>query len=224
MEKHIALIVGHTDKAQGAVAYTGESEYKYNTCVASLTQVKIEHAYDARVTVFTRDAGYDFINNCLKDDPAYLSLELHFNSFKKPAFGIEILHLSDQPGFGIADTMTDILAQLYGMNERGNDGVKDLTRYERGAYCLRSVEHAENKLLIEPCFANFRTNQSEQFFEEGCLATYAQRLASALATACKLKPKVEGKPIMFDDLLVLLDSARMSIDNVYDKILELKGE
>lgn len=212
--KKIGLIIGHTEGSQGAKSYNGISEYKYNSKVAEICKKELTDKYDCEVTIFNRNKGYDYINAMLGG--VEFTIELHFNAFSKPAFGLEMLVLDESPEecHKIADVITDILATNYKMKERGNDGLKKLGRYERGAWCLRSV-NVKHKMLIEPCFANFKTKDSEQFFEPGCADIYGKKLASAIATALSLKPfTVNKNEDTISELRLTLEHALKIIDYI----------
>jgi len=185
MKKHIGIIVGHTQNAKGAVSYSGVSEYDYNIEVAKQVTNIINSQTSHEASFHTRNNGYNAINNFYKDKNVFLSLELHFNSYSKPAYGMEMLVLEGN-SFDLADNIISRLAKYYNIKERANSGVKDLSRAQRGAWCLSSVDHAKHKMLIEPCFANFKTSDSEKFFEPGCRQRYAIQLAEAIITACDL--------------------------------------
>jgi len=185
MKKHIGIIVGHTSDKKGAVSYSGVSEYDYNIEVAKQVTNIINSQTNHEASWHTRNKGYKPISDFYRENNVFLSIELHFNSYNKQAYGMEMLVLEGN-SFDLADNIISKLARYYNIKERANGGVKDLSRTQRGAWCLSSVDHAKHKMLIEPCFANFKTKDSEKFFEPGCRQRYAVQLAEAIITACNL--------------------------------------
>lgn len=188
--KNVALIVGHTKKSQGATAYNGESEYVFNTKVAKRVSKNLNE-FGINCKIFYRDkAGIYGAAHDIKDHfEADLSLELHFNAFKKVAFGTECL-ITDNGGryqdktkcIEFADILTDRFSEIYNMRERHDDGVKVVTKGDRGEYNLRTVHRVAKvpiALLFEPCFMNIKNKESEQIVEQPVL--YSYNLAKIIA-------------------------------------------
>lgn len=191
----IAIVVGHTRRSSGAVNFLGESEYDFNKRMAFLMKERIEKTSEKQCEVFFRDnIGRSGVAKAVGKWGADLSLELHFNSFKKKAYGCEVLVYKDAKMFDdsaiFADELTDELAKVFALRQRHSvttedgvyrEGVKALGSKDRGAFNLKAME--QNKvpyaLLIEPCFANFETHESVAIFrnEEKYAFTVADYLA-----------------------------------------------
>lgn len=195
----IALIVGHTPKAAGAINYKGEREFTFNSRIAALVEAQIrQQTAQVEVKTFFRDEGsfapaVAKVGKAVGDWGAKASLELHFNSFDQPAFGCEVLvwqganQLAQTLAF--ADAMTNRFSQQFGIKQRGQyvdefgkrfDGVRVLATQDRGALNLKAC--CDNGLgfvlLFEPCFANVETTESRAVFENE--ARYANFIAQEL--------------------------------------------
>lgn len=196
----IAIIVGHTAKRPGAINYKKESEFSFNSRIAEKVKNIMKEKYpNKNVKIFYRPEGYYSaavrqVGKEVGKWKALISLELHFNSFKKEAYGCEILMLSDSKNAEktarIADKITDDLASEFNLSERRfykfkdgtiGDGVKPLLSKDRGALNLKYVEEygVKHAMLIEPCFANTKQHESIAIFENE--DKYANFLADQLA-------------------------------------------
>jgi len=167
-KKRIALIVGHTAKRPGATNYLGESEYAFNSRIARDMEVMIEAVSEDCVSrIFYRDGvGRSGVADKVIEWKADLSIELHFNSFAQKAKGCEILVLSDdRKSIDIADQITTKLSEEFGIVERHINGVKRLIDGNRGYYNLKLLQTIPINILIEPCFANMKTKESQAIFE-----------------------------------------------------------
>lgn len=167
--KKIALIVGHDKLNQGAVAYTGETEYIFNSYIAKLVDRGFKRVLGA--------AGYELfivdktgvpesvLIQRLADNGVWAAVELHFNSFDGKARGCEILVYKDAPRFNLAfrqaDKFSDLLEREFGVFQRHGDGVKVIERKARGGRVLATLaKHGIVGWIIEPCFANLETAES----------------------------------------------------------------
>jgi N-acetylmuramoyl-L-alanine amidase len=191
----VALIVGHYvyGKDKGAVSYTGETESHYNKRIALTLQQSLK-AHDVEVKIFTRDEYRTFANIAagIKGFGAQLSMEMHFNSFATASLGCECLAMvKDQDSISFADLVTDKIAEIVGVTERGtggpskfnakSDGVLLIDKGGRGFNNLNIVKGINKTIpvvLVEPCFANIKTEQSRKFFESEYL--YVQALEAAI--------------------------------------------
>lgn len=190
----IAIIVGHTHRSQGAVNYKDESEYVFNKRIAKYIKDYLDNYSSKTTGIFMRDGiGRSGVASKSAKWGADLTLELHFNSFRKVAYGCEVLVYGECKNFNdvviMADEMTDDLAKQFNLGERfivtlddgeRRDGVKVLNRKDRGGYNLRAMSEQGIKysMLIEPCFANFKTHESEAIFENE--RQYAETVAEYL--------------------------------------------
>lgn len=190
--KNIAIIVGHTKESQGAETYNGESEYIFNTRVAEIVSKRLNSVKSLEAKIFFRDNGglYGAANEIKEHFKTVdMTFELHFNAFKKVAFGTECL-IAENGGryqdykkcFELADILTDRFSEIYNMRERHDDGVKAVEKGDRGEYNLR-IMHRITKtpvaLLFEPCFMNIKNRESEQIVENE--RAYALNVASIIA-------------------------------------------
>lgn len=192
---NVALIVGHyvNGPDRGAVNYKGEPESSYNERIARKVKAMLT-VKGQKCEIYTRDQYRTFahISEAMIKFKADISIELHFNSFSKAAFGCECLALeTDGASIRFADLITDKLSEIMGISERhllANqvDGVLKIAKGGRGFNNLDIVKRATTQrlnapipvVLIEPCFANIRTKESEKFFESEDL--YVQSIVAAL--------------------------------------------
>lgn len=172
--KKVAVIVGHTKNSPGATNYKDDSEYPFNSRIAAKVQniMRSKYANEIEFKVFYRDGiGRKGVAEQVSEWGADVCLELHYNSYKKIAYGCEILIAGDynlKMNFRAADIFTDVLAEEFGLRERAEDGVKVLRRGDRGYQNLDYInDHrvVQITLLIEPCFANIKTAESAAIFE-----------------------------------------------------------
>ncbi|MDB4330158.1 N-acetylmuramoyl-L-alanine amidase [bacterium] len=196
----IAVIVGHTKKSKGASNYKGEDEFTFNSRIAEKIKTKMAEKYPSKtVKIFFREDGYyssavKKVGRSVGKWKAKISMELHFNSYKKAAYGCEVLvwegakKISDT--VKAADVLTDNLADKFVLKERGKnkykdgtygDGVKILPSKSRGALNIKACndEGVSIAMLIEPCFANIEQGESRAIFENE--DDYAELLADELA-------------------------------------------
>lgn len=186
---NVLVIVGHSKTSQGAVAYNGLTEYEFNKDVAN-TMLEYNSKYSKiHFDVEYRDKnGFTGIINRVVDSGILydMSIELHFNSFNGTARGCECLVMDenvDDRCVIFADILTDSLSREYGIKERRVlykdvpgwsrkiyiDGVRLVSNGDRGYANLYQVNIKAGilvNLLIEPCFANLKTYESESIIEQ----------------------------------------------------------
>lgn len=179
MDNRVVLIVGHNEHSQGAVNYLGETEWAFNMRVA----VKIKAALDATKQLNCDIITYGKTKSSISDEvrrlKPFISIELHFNSFDQPAYGCECLVLSDsrnlEASIQAADILSDAISNAFKIKQRSKyinghivaSGVKMITSGDRGYWNLATAHSAgaEVCILVEPVFGNFKTKESECFFE-----------------------------------------------------------
>lgn len=176
-----AIIVGHSVSAKGASTYKrGVYEYDFNYEVAYLIKSSLcSMGYECEV--FLRNGtNMDGVADNVEDYGANVTVELHLNSFSKVALGCEVLaELSDKDSIELGDWISDEIQRVYGIKQRDGNGVKEVKYKDRGEYNLRVFENSRfTSILVEPCFANFRTSESEKIIESP--KKYASMLAVAL--------------------------------------------
>jgi N-acetylmuramoyl-L-alanine amidase len=170
--KKLALIVGHniSGKRKGAKNYLGEYESEFNYRIAKKVKNKLKK-FHCGVKIFTRDGKMLLdLSKEVTDFYPDMSLELHFNSFRKPAFGCEVLALEFDPESSALARL--IAANIsYGMDikRRRDQGLYTIRKGGRGFKNLNYIRmHQKSnfpKVIVEPCFANIKTKESTFFFE-----------------------------------------------------------
>lgn len=177
--RRVALIVGHTAKAQGATNYLGESEYRFNTRIANAVKRHVDIMQsDLHLEVWYRDDGWAAVQAKAEEFKPSMTVELHFNAADGIAYGTEILVYKGASRFEdivrIADEMTDRLADMFSLKERHTfkldddsmaDGVKVMSS-GRGVGNLKYMHQAGVPIvmLIEPVFGDKKQKESEKFF------------------------------------------------------------
>lgn len=175
----ILIIVGHSNERGGAKNYKNEHEYEFNLRVAKKLTSLLSDEYF--ITYIHRESGgFSSLLPEIKNFNPDFSIELHFNSFQKPAYGTEVLVYENSKNLlmnlNIADLISDRISREYGFKERGVYMVDDnsavdgvLVRSEgRGVENLKLVHACGVKYvcILEPVFANFETKESKLIFED----------------------------------------------------------
>jgi hypothetical protein len=186
----IALIVGHSKSAQGAVNYLCETEFSFNSRIAAMVEKMFsESESNFELRAFFRPGGahgpaVSKVGKAVGEWGAKASLELHFNSFEKKASGCEILMISQDDGDEDCDEFVcakDFLGCFSDQFLIKNRGVKLLKKGDSGFLNLKSCKDNGVKMafLFEPCFGNFKTKESQAVFENE--EKYAQFLCDQIS-------------------------------------------
>ena len=143
--KRVALVVGHEQRAQGARAFNGISEYDYWSQVAESV-----NSQKKNVQVFYRDGtNISGAIDRAADWQPDLIIELHFNAFNKVAHGSEILCTESTP------LMQDFLRSWCEYARLRNRGVKPITRGMAGyASVSRMAQRGISGFLFEGFFGD----------------------------------------------------------------------
>ena len=168
--KPLGIVIGHTEKRQGAYSrYLKASEYTYNGEFAGLLVSEgIKKGID--VVVERRDNGGIFgaYERLLACDPAAI-IELHFNAATPRATGTETLHTNmyDKAGFNeqvFAQMIQNALVGALCLRDRG---VKRCRKGDRGFYNLMQTKKICS-IITEPFFGSndfdsnvFNTNRGQ---------------------------------------------------------------
>jgi N-acetylmuramoyl-L-alanine amidase len=148
----VAISIGHTRAAQGAVSVGGVTEFAYNTVVAQHLKRRLIAAGVGVVVVLERDRlGIHDVVRRAKTARADVGIELHFNSNEDPtANGIETLYASSLSK-GLAQDVQRRMVEVLRLRDRGL--VKRDTG--RGSTYLVEMEKAGiPAVLPEPFFGS----------------------------------------------------------------------
>lgn len=158
----IALVTGHDLSNQGAYGNAGVSEYEFNDDLISdmikLGMLPEKHQY----VRFYRNSEIKGYRKQMRDLHARIdkwgadiSIEFHFNSFKKPSVnGNEVLYCS-KGGKRVANVFDEALDGLPNRDR----GVKKVVKKDRGGeFCCRGRSYA---IIVEPFFG---INQSKYMY------------------------------------------------------------
>lgn len=163
--KRIAIVVGHSEKAQGAENYQGTSEFDFNSAIAAKVALELQHNYDCDAKVFFRKSNIVEVGTRVKQFDPHFSLELHFNAAGYPVSGpqTEILCLDYKIGLEKAQKLAAAFDAEYRYKLRRDKGAKILGHESRGFMNLQSTGKMD-ALLIEPVFGDFETAAAKDFF------------------------------------------------------------
>ena len=163
----VAMIVGHTRAAGGAVAaapismneytYWSREMYAHQEAFSELGIVsKVFYRDNIGIAGAYREAK-KWLNAHV--NMVQVLIEYHFNAFNKKAFGTETLHSNKRDARGVqervfAQMIQDAMVKTYNRTGRGNRGLKNLaTPGESGFYNLVQVVDRPS-ILIEPFFGD----------------------------------------------------------------------
>lgn len=165
---NVGIIIGHDQKAKGAVTYNGISEYDFNSyvadCIYKLHVFKFQNKISKiqNLKVINRNLGWSDVEKQLRG--CDLSLELHLNSFEKVANGTETLYIeNDLVSYDFAKNLSFNISIRLGTNIRGKSGTLGIKEGGRGFNNLNTAKKAGVKIaaLVEPCFVNYQTKEAE---------------------------------------------------------------
>ena len=187
IDKRVAIIIGHTESAQGANSYklptVGKrlSEYVLNTKVAHGIKHHLQQlTSNCAVKIIRRDGiGIKGAYKEAKKWGATLIVELHFNSMghDKDYFGAEILtYTGDKDSEELAEKFLEEFCREFHIKNRG---VKVKTKKERGGTSVYyGSKYAKHSLLLEPCFIATRNSESARLLEGSGLDDYSRFIAT----------------------------------------------
>lgn len=143
----VALIVGHSPKAPGAVNQTfNETEYSFNSTLVPMVAKEL-HALDIQPLIFYRDDLSTLpreINNADVD----VVLSFHANAYNKIASGTETLfYHTSRKGRVLAQKVQDSITGVLGLRDRG---IIPITSEDRGGYLLQKTDAPA--VLLETMF------------------------------------------------------------------------
>lgn len=148
----ITIVVGHTEKAKGALAVDPLKmyEYDYNAEISKTLAEVLEKDFSVFVA-FRDNMGIDKTYQEIEKLSPALNIELHFNSATdKKAFGTETLCSYNSRDF--ADIIQLCLCIKLNRDTRGNRGVKILGKTDRGYLSISKLKCPN--VLIEPFFGS----------------------------------------------------------------------
>jgi len=172
--KRIAIVVGHNSKKQGADNYLGESEYNFNSRIANKLQLKLA-SEGVSSFVIKRPSGVSYrkqsivVANKVDELNASHAILLHFNSAGRGAMGVEVLiaQTATKGDNIFADNFSDMLNEEYGFIERRDDGVFTINKNHNGFQMINRINgKGIVSCLVEPCFADYKTKESQLIFEQ----------------------------------------------------------
>lgn len=190
----IGILPGHNDEDQGAISYNGKSEHEICSEAAKIIFKTYKYVTPMFIELvpLERKAGETYTMQCndVADQAIDLGVDLvislHLNSYDGNARGCEgliniLLRGLNSDIERVADALTDYLNESLGIKERGNDGVKYLKPSHRGHKMTQILlNRGIQCVIVEPCFANIRTTESEKIVENP--ANYANAVIRSIVS------------------------------------------
>jgi N-acetylmuramoyl-L-alanine amidase len=143
----IALIIGHSHKAQGAVnPDSGLTEFRFNEKLAENVRAKLAYMGQDAVLVY-RESYKDLPEkvNALSPD---LIVSFHCNAFNTEATGTETLFFTGSENGSIL--AKEIQKRIVNLLELPDRGIKPKQPGDRGAYLLQKTKAPA--VILEPFF------------------------------------------------------------------------
>lgn len=154
MSVTVAISVGHTRDAQGAVSVGGVTEFAYNLIVAKHVKRFLKRSGVRVVVVLERSrlGIKDLVRRVAAERPV-CAVELHFNSaVDRSAHGTEMLW-ADPKAYPLAELVQKRTVQALGLRSRG---LKERRSGDGSTYLLGMERHGIPALMYEPFFGSNR--------------------------------------------------------------------
>ncbi len=150
---HLGLIVGHTEKAQGASMQSGMTEYQYAKKVAE-EMVKLLDKYpQVKVSTILRDGiGIHGAYKHAREIGCDCVIEVHFNAYDNKAKGTSTLCTPDTNDVDFAYEVHRGMCDVF-LRDGDSRGVQVIGRSVRGAANVYAFPEGVN-CLIEPFFGD----------------------------------------------------------------------
>lgn len=145
----VVLIVGHSEKKQGAYSpFLDITEFKYNYKVANKVMEKADMGGEVDIKIIER-TSYNLLPLLVNSEMPSFIVSLHCNSYKnEEASGTEVLyHRSSIRSAALAKLFQKELVNGLGLKDRG---VKPVYNGDRGDFILRKT--IAPAILVEPGF------------------------------------------------------------------------
>lgn len=189
------FVVGHNESSQGAVNYLGESEWIFNQRIAKKASKKLASHGVRSAIIFRNTGSYSSqvasVKSQVERIGAKFAFCLHFNDASSiKASGCEVLirNTSSPDDEMVADYITDLLNERFGIPERGDDGIKIVSSGHGGYGMLNGLyEVGCLAVLPEPCFCRNREEAKKIFENEDAYVDVLVESAYKFCTGNKLK-------------------------------------
>jgi N-acetylmuramoyl-L-alanine amidase len=136
--KKVALVIGHSERSQGASNHNGMTEYKFNERLALLIAGKMCEYTELQPLIIYRNCSYyEFPAkiNSLNPDAV---VSLHANAHDKNTSGNEtLIHHNSQIAFRLAYSIN---RKIYSVLRMRNRGIKHIHKGERGYHILSETK------------------------------------------------------------------------------------
>ena len=176
----VAVIVGHTKDAPGAVmaAPYNKTEYDFNTGIANamLKFAQANYPQLDLVIIFRDGIGISGAYAKARALLCDVAIELHFNAFDGKASGSEVLCTPDSNDVEFAQIVQKMICEVFSRNGESR-GVKTLSKDARGGRNVHSFPGGAN-CLVEPFFGD---NPVEASLAMSHYDEYSEALVRAVA-------------------------------------------
>ena len=142
----IALVIGHSEKSQGASNSEGATEFEYNERLVSMIHTVL-HKSGIDIKVVYRGSYSKLPEKINKLEPDYV-IACHCNAYNRAVSGTEVLYYhSSVKGMLLAESLQESMVDALRLPDRG---VKPKHSEDRGGYLLRYTDAP--CVIIEPFF------------------------------------------------------------------------
>lgn len=177
--KRLAIIVGHTQRRQGAAALApiNQNEYPFNKEITRRMELEAANRGIMARTFFRDDVGIrGAYQTAVAFDPDSI-IELHFNAARNPAArGTETLYGEvNLDSKRLANFVQDSMVRIFGRSRSANRGIKVRHPGDRGFTSVTAAPTVPS-ILVEPFFGS---NASECQLARDKTAEYAEGLVDA---------------------------------------------
>lgn len=151
----IGIIVGHSQKRNGAYALEpiNDYEYNYNLYIAREMADLIDDAGYRCLIVNSSKTIFDACDKIMKAN-CKVCIELHFNNAGKLSYGSEVLYNSrNEINKKFAQYMQDVLVSTFNRTGKGDRGIKEKLKGHAGFSNCYEIKDIPN-CLLEPFFGN----------------------------------------------------------------------
>ncbi len=151
----LAIVVGHTQRSQGASGATpiSTTEYIWNKQLAKHIK-SIASSHNIGCKIFYRDGvGIVGAYKRVKIWEPDSCIELHFNAFNGQVIGTETLYGAYHPSKDWAEAIQQAIIKLYDRNPKSDRGIKQRKIGERGGKNVNQLDTIPS-CLVEPYFGD----------------------------------------------------------------------
>ncbi len=171
MKSKLAIVIGHTEHAEGATGLftVPQGEWAFNS--TEIAPIMLAHGeslgLDCRIFDKTEYKDYPAVGHAVD---AWIgagkgcAIELHFNSATPAAYGTETLYDTvPSSNTKLATIIQKKMVECFHRVGKGDRGIKNVD-HDRGGYAMRS--HQTPSCIVEPTFAGSNVSEANLLWEK----------------------------------------------------------